>query len=142
MRTSVRVCEHVPVSIRVRERSSLRFNSGQNLDEYRDQTDVFYADPLRYIQERFPNAVDEAFPVSPYAATVPGAPKKEEWVHAWPSHLVLFGALLREHVGIEPLIKRLGYRRVWAGSNGWEEDRRRRGGVQVWVYTTKGPLQL
>jgi phosphatidylinositol glycan class B len=112
------------------------------LDEYRDQTDVFYEDPLKYMQERFPNAVNEAFPVSPYPASVPGSPKEEEWSHSWPSHLVFFGSLVQEHAEIETMIEKLGYREVWSGRNGWEEDSRRRGGVRVWAYTSKGPLRL
>jgi len=51
----------------------------------------------------------------------------------WPSHLVFFGALLREP-GVEDILRAGGYEEVWQGGNGIEEDRRRRGGVRVWRW--------
>jgi phosphatidylinositol glycan class B len=51
----------------------------------------------------------------------------------WPSHLVFFGALLRER-GVEDVLRAKGYTEVWRGGNGIEEDARRRGGVRVWHW--------
>lgn len=51
----------------------------------------------------------------------------------WPSHLVLFGALLSEP-GVEDIFRAKGYTEVWRGGNGLEEDPRRRAGVRVWRW--------
>ncbi|EEB90831.1 hypothetical protein MPER_10912 [Moniliophthora perniciosa FA553] len=37
--------------------------SNQNLSTYKDQTTVFFADPLQYLKERFPEQVDPVFPL-------------------------------------------------------------------------------
>ena len=100
---------------------------------YRDQTDVFYASPLDYLEKYFPAAVDPAFPPSVYPVTPPGSTDAFRWSHTWPSHIVFFGALL-ENDGIKGRLNDLGYREVWAKGNGIEEDRRRRGGVRVWKW--------
>ena len=116
--------------------------SEEELGAYRDQTDVFYAAPLAYLLTRFPPSVDPRFPPSPYPSTPPGTPaslaiRDGGWAHAWPSHLVFFGALL-EHEGVERLLRARGYGEVWRAGNGLEEDRRRRGGVRVWRYGAGG----
>ena len=123
--------------------------SAEDASAYRDQTDVFYAAPLAYLLTRFPPAVDPRFPPSPYPSTPPGTPAALAardadadadaggWAHAWPSHLVFFGALL-EHAGVERLLRARGYGEVWRAGNGLEEDRRRRGGVRVWRYGARG----
>jgi phosphatidylinositol glycan class B len=51
----------------------------------------------------------------------------------WPSHLVLFGALLREPV-VKDILRSKGYTEVWRGGNGIEEDPRRRAGVRIWRW--------
>ena len=51
----------------------------------------------------------------------------------WPSHLVLFGALLREP-GVEDILRSKGYKEVWRWGNGLEEDPRRRAGVRIWRW--------
>ncbi|KAI9458000.1 Alg9-like mannosyltransferase family-domain-containing protein [Lactarius psammicola] len=53
--------------------------------------------------------------------------------YAWPSHLVLFGALLRER-GVEDALRAKGYAEVWHAGNGIEEDPRRREGVRIWRW--------
>jgi len=57
----------------------------------------------------------------------------------WPSHLVLFGALLegKEGTEVEALLRGKGYEEVWSGWNGFDllqDDERRRGGVKVWGH--------
>jgi hypothetical protein len=47
--------------------------------------------------------------------------------------LVFFGALLTEP-GVEATLAHAGYARTWRTWNGFEEDKRRRGGVEVWKW--------
>ena len=95
---------------------------------------MFYKSPYEYIVERFPQNVNETFPASPFATSIPGDSRNIYWWHEWPSHLALFGALTEGDEGrkILLLLQRLGYRKVWSGGNGLDEDPRRRGTVQVW----------
>jgi len=106
---------------------------GQNLTTYRDQTRVFYDDPLAYLTQRFPSSVDPSFPRSPRPSSEPGDSLREDWEHTWPSHLAFFGALLDEY-RVQSMLVRRGYFQSWISSNGWEEDRRRRVGIQVWAW--------
>jgi hypothetical protein len=63
--------------------------------------------------------------------------ERYSWQHEWPEHLVMFGALLRDFDGyIEGRLRFLGYRRVWKTFNGFEEDEKRRGGVEVWRWNS------
>ncbi|KAF7304984.1 Mannosyltransferase [Mycena kentingensis (nom. inval.)] len=108
----------------------------ENLSTYRDQTTVFFKSPHGYLTARFPSAVDPAFPPSAFPASVPGTRDAEAyaWRHAWPLHLVFFGALL-EAEGVRDLLEQRGYRQVWAGGRWWEGDSdERKGGVRVWRY--------
>ena len=117
-------------------------NSGLDLTTYKDQTDIFYASPLAYLEQNFRTSVDSSFPPSPYPSTSPGSPPPphNRWDHAWPSHLVFFGVLIedeREHEkgdGVGKYLKEMGYREIWRMGNGFEEDWRRRGGVRVWQW--------
>ncbi|GAA5881783.1 hypothetical protein JCM1840_004830 [Sporobolomyces johnsonii] len=138
---------------------------GQPPSLYLDQTDHFYASPSRYFLARFPPVVDPAFPPSPFPARDPyllppaGAPATlaarhalesrrfdRAWTHAWPSHLVVFGALLEEDGGdgyatVRELLEGKGYeveKRFWNGVGGWHEDARRRGGVVVLGWRGEG----
>ncbi|KAI0265809.1 glycosyltransferase family 22 protein [Gloeopeniophorella convolvens] len=95
--------------------------NGEDLSTYQDKSDIFFADPPAFLAARFPAHVDTAFPPS----------NKAPQLYTWPSHLVLFGALLREP-GIEDALRAKGYAEVWRAGNGVEEDPRRRGGVRVW----------
>ncbi|CDO73566.1 Glycosyltransferase Family 22 protein [Trametes cinnabarina] len=106
---------------------------GQDVLEYKDQTDVFYESPMRYLKTRFPASVNLAFPPSPLPRSKPGLeiPKLHPWRHEWPQNLVFFGALLEEP-GLQELFLDLGYREVWKAEYGWEGDNRRKGGVRVW----------
>jgi phosphatidylinositol glycan class B len=108
---------------------------GTALAAYRDQTDVFYASPRAYLDAYFPHAVDTHFPRARMSSTPPGRVRdwRAGWAHVWPSHLVLFGALLEEE-GVREKLEGLGYVQVWAAGNGLEEDSRRRGGVRVWKF--------
>lgn len=86
----------------------------------------------------FPKDVDITFPPSPLPAAPAGQPLNEDgtnwiWEHTWPSHIVVFGALLKE-AGVKETFVDKGYSVVWRSSNGFEEDPRRRGGVQVWKW--------
>ncbi|KAI1794633.1 Alg9-like mannosyltransferase family-domain-containing protein [Ganoderma leucocontextum] len=108
---------------------------GQDVFEYKDQTDVFYENPVRYLDTHFPQDVDPTFPPSPLPRSRPGvaADASYPWRHEWPQNVVFFGALL-EQDGVHDLLGRLGYEPVWYKGSLWEEDSRRRGGVQVWRY--------
>ena len=78
---------------------------------------------MAFLSTQLPLRVDSTFPPlidPPYRYT-------------WPSHLVLFGALLHEP-GVKDVLHAEGYEEVWRGGNGIEEDRRRRGGVRVWRW--------
>ncbi|KAH8117385.1 Alg9-like mannosyltransferase family-domain-containing protein, partial [Phellopilus nigrolimitatus] len=113
--------------------------SGQNSSTYRDQTEMFYVSPIDYLRNNFPALVDPEFPASPLPSTKPGSQSTliESWEHRWPSHLIFFGALMDEAKGGDKIMRHLGglgYSEVWAGSNGFEEDWRRRGGVKVWKW--------
>ena len=104
---------------------SLAPDSGEELSTYQDETDIFFRDPETFFSMRFPEYVDTAFP--------PSALAPHEY--AWPSHLVLFGALLRER-GVEDALRAKGYAEVWRAGNGIEEDPRRREGVRIWRWGT------
>jgi phosphatidylinositol glycan class B len=101
----------------------LTYHSGQDLSTYQDETDIFFADPAAFLSTQLPLRVDSTFPslVDP------------PYRYMWPSHLVLFGALLREP-GVRDILHAEGYEEVWRGGSGVEEDRRRRGGVRVWRW--------
>ncbi|KAJ6502310.1 glycosyltransferase family 22 protein [Mycena sanguinolenta] len=104
---------------------------------YRDQTTVFFASPHMYLNERFPQSVDPAYPLSPFPTSVPGAiaePNQYPWVHEWPQYLVFFGALLREQ-GVQQLLEERGYSEVWTAGRAWEGDcDERKGGIRVWRH--------
>ncbi|KAI0707643.1 Alg9-like mannosyltransferase family-domain-containing protein [Earliella scabrosa] len=106
---------------------------GQDVDEYKDQTDVFYESPIQYLTSRFPKEVDPSFPPSPIPRSAPGVATANPypWRHEWPQNLVLFGALLEEE-GVVDLLSKQGYKEVWSAEYGWEGDERRKGGVRVW----------
>lgn len=104
--------------------NSYQLPSGEDLSTYQDETDIFFTDPAAFLSAQFPEHVDPTF---------------QPWVDApyrymWPSHLVLFGALLREP-GVEDVLRAKGYTEVWRGGTGLEEDSRRRAGVRVWRWT-------
>ncbi|KAH9053301.1 Alg9-like mannosyltransferase family-domain-containing protein [Lactarius vividus] len=96
---------------------------GEELSTYQDETDIFFQDPVTFLSVRFPDQVDSTFP--PLAR----APHE----YAWPSHLVLFGALLRER-GVEDALRAKGYMEAWRAGSGIEEDPRRREGVRIWRW--------
>ncbi|KAI0034526.1 glycosyltransferase family 22 protein [Vararia minispora EC-137] len=111
--------------------------SGAALQSYVDQTDVFYASPSSYLDRYFPEAVDTSFPPSPLPTTPPGAyhASEEGWNHTWPSHIVMFGALLESGgAGVREKLETMRYEEVWKAGTGLEEDPRRRGGVHVWKF--------
>ncbi|KNZ79328.1 GPI mannosyltransferase 3 [Termitomyces sp. J132] len=109
---------------------------GQDLSTYHDQTDVFFASPVEYLQTRFPSHVDPSFPPSPFPTSIPGAPHTNDypWIHEWPRHLVFFGALL-EHEEVRNMLEAKGYREVWKRGKMWEGEGRRKGGVRVWRWS-------
>jgi GPI mannosyltransferase 3 len=106
---------------------------GELIEDYKDQTDVFYASPIAYLRNRFPSTVDPRFPPSPRPLTSPRESLEtsylqHDWRHEWPEYLIMFGALLQEP-GVEVLLRDAGYIEVWKEEHGWEGDERRRGGV-------------
>jgi phosphatidylinositol glycan class B len=50
----------------------------------------------------------------------------------------MFGVLPKSKVNgdsdIATILQRLGYNRVWRTWNGFEEDEKRKGGVEVWKW--------
>ncbi|KAF8320798.1 hypothetical protein DL93DRAFT_2215963 [Clavulina sp. PMI_390] len=124
---------------------------------YKDQTMIFYDDPIQYFRTFFPTSVNPSFPPSPRPATPPGtlspsleavyAPDgagrgPEGWEHEWPEFLVMYDVLLplrgvyqsEGHDGankdesVEEMLIRLGYREAWrSGWNGYQRDVRKRG---------------
>ncbi|KAK4047346.1 glycosylphosphatidylinositol anchor biosynthesis [Microbotryomycetes sp. JL221] len=119
---------------------------GQDIKTYKDQSDVFYDSPSKYLINRFPTTVDSKFPPSPVVF------ESDAWRHEWPSHIVAFQSLLDlvmhsdvaknlpgiDHKGgdenktIKDLLYSKGYRerkRLW--NSLWHEDDRRRGDVVV-----------
>jgi phosphatidylinositol glycan class B len=122
---------------------------GQDIDEYRDQTDVFYDSPLDYLNTRFPPDVDLTFPPSTYPCSPPGLPEKltagnegtraaesERWKHEWPEYLVMFGHLLDTPGIREYLTRTMRYKIVWKAGHGFDEEPKRSGGV----FVLKAPL--
>ncbi|KAK0549103.1 glycosylphosphatidylinositol anchor biosynthesis [Tilletia horrida] len=115
---------------------------GQDLRTYRDQTKVFFEDPLGYLQTRFPSLVDPNFPPSPFLPAAPGvnctsgrqAENHPDWKHAWPSHFALFETLLdRKGVikngnqgTVRDFLREKGYaevKRIWNGVGSDDENR-------------------
>ncbi|KAL4067708.1 glycosyltransferase family 22 protein [Scleroderma citrinum] len=119
----------------------------QDHARYRDQTDVFFASPVAYLQSHFPVQVNTSFPPSPYPSSVPDASFVSSvsaielhkrswdlgWQHEWPKYIVIFGALLGEP-GILPLFQGKGYHEVWKGGWEWEGEGKRQKGVRVWQH--------
>jgi phosphatidylinositol glycan class B len=94
--------------------------------------------PFLYIRDRFPKIVDPTFPPSAFPSSPPGVSDQRHWSHTWPSHIVLFGALLdvtEDGITIRQLLIETGYAETWKVGNGWEEDEKRRGGVSVWEWS-------
>ncbi|KZT09622.1 glycosyltransferase family 22 protein [Laetiporus sulphureus 93-53] len=106
---------------------------GQNIDSYRDQSDVFFDSPANYLRMHFPSRVDPLFPPSPMPNTPPGASLEADtvWKHEWPEYIVMFGALLDDN-DVRGMLETNSYREVWMYESGWESDQRRQGGVRVW----------
>lgn len=96
---------------------------------------MFFDDPIAYVVQRFPPSVDASFPTSSLPASRPGDSLASGWEHAWPSHLAFFGALLEGDGAMQAILEKRGYQKTWSCGNGWEEDEKRRGGVQVWSWT-------
>lgn len=106
---------------------------GEAIQDYRDQTDIFYESPITYLRGRFPPRADRHFPPSSNPYTKPGEAHQRsvnDWQHQWPQYVVVFGALLQES-GVGNLLEDLGYKTVWTEEYGWEGDNRRRGGVVI-----------
>jgi len=122
---------------------------GQDIDGYKDQTDVFYDSPLEYLKARFPPDVNLTFPPSSYPCSPPGVPEKsivndkethveesEKWKHEWPEYLVMFGHLLDSPGIREYLTETMRYKIVWRAGYGFDEEPNRSGGV----FVLKAPL--
>ncbi|KAJ3933447.1 MAG: hypothetical protein NXY57DRAFT_1066606, partial [Lentinula lateritia] len=112
--------------------------NNQNLSAYRDQTNIFFANPHQYLLDGFPNRVDPAFPKSPHPASIRGQSTFDDaWRHEWPTYLACFGALLDEPGVREHLVGR-GYEEVWKSGRSWEGDSgTRKGGVRIWKWPEK-----
>lgn len=61
-----------------------------------------------------------------------------KWKHTWPRRLVMFSVLPSyqegDHPSVGTFLQSLGYHKVWWTWNGFEEDEKRRGGVEVWAW--------
>ncbi|KAF8319286.1 hypothetical protein DL93DRAFT_2053664 [Clavulina sp. PMI_390] len=124
----------------------------EDLSTYKDQTKIFYDDPIRYFATFFPPTVNPSFPPSPRPITPPGRASpslnsayashglghgREAWEHEWPQFFVLYDVLLpiRGGQSVEELLVRMGYGQVWrSGWNGIEGDERKRGEVLMWKW--------
>lgn len=104
------------------------------LSTYKDQTNVFYANPKAYLLERFPPEVNTSFPPSPYPRSAPGETGVRDWKHEWPKHIVMFGELLGDTYGVKGLLGERGYEEVWKAGREWEGEDTRKGGVRVWKW--------
>lgn len=121
---------------------------------YLDQTAAFYESPVDYLRSRFPATVDPSFPTSPHPTSTPGVPAAsykleyslsnpnvkfmDDWRHSWPEYLAMFGVLPKSGNSnadaVQKLLSERGYHQVWRTWNGFEEDEKRRGGVEVWRW--------
>jgi phosphatidylinositol glycan class B len=112
----------------------IKSRRGQNASTYQDQSAVFYADPLQYLESRFPAKVDVSFPPSP--ALLPSSVEAPIFSHEWPSHLAVFEHLLRQADGkVGALLGSKGYEEVWREWNShWHDDARRTGDVIVLAH--------
>lgn len=117
---------------------------GIDAAHYRDQTDVFFSDPVHYLETRFPPHVDPRFPPMRQRDFQPsGAPNDLGWRHPWPSHLVLFASLLerRAHARtVRDVLAARGYveqKRLWNALA--HPDAERRGDVVVWAWRPPTP---
>jgi GPI mannosyltransferase 3 len=91
--------------------------------------------------------VDPSFPRSPHPCNPPGqSENKVEWEHSWPSHFVIFGALIDDNTfegrSVRGVLEDKGYREIWMARNGFEEDDRRRGGVRLWQWMGDGNRRI
>lgn len=86
---------------------------------------------------RLPDEVDPTFPSSPTLVQAERAADDYDlgWTHAWPSHIVLFDALFRQHAGVEQYLAERGYKEAWRSWNShFQDDARREGDVIVLQY--------
>jgi GPI mannosyltransferase 3 len=86
---------------------------------YLDEADKFYADPVKWINERM---IDEKDSSSQDDLAI--RPR------VWPERVVFFEQLVPV---IEEILKMKGYQQCWRGFNShWHDDWRRKGDVLVW----------
>ncbi|TFK30098.1 hypothetical protein FA15DRAFT_197688 [Coprinopsis marcescibilis] len=105
---------------------------GQHLSAYQDQTDVFFSSPKEYLKEHFPSNVNPDFPASPFPASLPGQSGVQQWHHEWPKHIILYGDLLKEELGVKELLEEKGFNEVkrygiWGPGT-------KNGGLRVWRW--------
>ncbi|KAG1754395.1 glycosyltransferase family 22 protein [Suillus lakei] len=119
----------------------------QRPSDYKDQTDIFFEEPSKYMRTHFPSRVDPLYPPSSFASSIPNVTFVETlkvieqssrswdlgWQHEWPQYIVLFGALLREP-GVLDLFLNQSYEEVWKGGFEWEGEGQRKGAVRVWKH--------
>jgi GPI mannosyltransferase 3 len=127
-----------------------------NSSQYLDQTTAFYFSPVEYLQDYFPPSVHGSFPASPRPASDPRSsdllPVRtntryaksgfffvDDWEYSWPQHLVMFGVLPKvasrdKSSTVGSFLTKKGYSRTWRTFNGFEEDEKRKGGVEVWSW--------
>lgn len=123
---------------------------GESKDKYRDQSDFFYEDPLRYLQTYFPDQVDPRYPPSRgwRRDTDPSrfeerAERSDDPPHAWPSSLVVFQSLLAHDAygkDVQSLLSAKGYvvvARLW--NSLLHDDSRRRGRMVVFEHVDVTP---
>ncbi|KDN42090.1 glycosyltransferase family 22 protein [Tilletiaria anomala UBC 951] len=121
---------------------------------YQDLSDVFYADPVGFLKSYFPRNVDPSFPPMPRKLEHAVATQVEGLI-PWPSHLVMFEALLaqcektgtvenqgwslrggmRHSKTVESLLEDMGYKVAFKRWNSLKhEDSRRNGKIVVWEW--------
>lgn len=109
---------------------------GQNATIYKDQTTVFYDDPVKYLQNRFPAEVDPRFPPSPLPVAI--RYNSTDWKHTWPSHIVVFEDLLNTASStgsILGVLQKHQYHQVHSFWNShFQDDDRRRGRIVVFEW--------
>ncbi|KAI9296700.1 hypothetical protein K502DRAFT_313951 [Neoconidiobolus thromboides FSU 785] len=92
---------------------------------HEDISDVFYQDPYKFIINNFQDEIDLI-----QTKSYPKTNSTQEFTYFWPSHLVLFEALLIENPKVKELILKKDYHLCYSTFNSlWHDDHRRNGKV-------------
>ncbi|CAG8762231.1 18257_t:CDS:2, partial [Gigaspora rosea] len=95
-------------------------NHDINLEEYLDEADQFYKNPLEFIYTRFEHSTFNS--------------SSNDSLRKWPSYLIIFEVLLKD---IEYILKQLEYNQCARFFNSqFNDDSRRQGDIIVFCKTT------